>query len=96
MVGGNVSLVNTLQIVESGLNELNLGQIARKNSDTVIDIPRGTSYRFESEVIDKDNDNSAILTYFQYERTLKLDDLLYNNILMRYLAVPFYDDLRTK
>jgi secreted Zn-dependent insulinase-like peptidase len=54
-------------------------------------------YLIEKDLVDKKNDNSCVITYYEIGQDVKdIYRPLTNSIMMNILKEPFFDDLRTK
>lgn len=98
-VGGNYGHDEAIELVESARAKLGLGAVQVEDLPDVraIALESGTSFLIEEPLADEKNENSCSTVY--YEVGVQGDDLkmkLTNAIIMQYIDVPFFDDLRTK
>jgi len=99
-VHGNVSKENAIHIVEKARSTLNLQET---HKDDLVSIRclsllenNGQYQRVDFDVEDKTNENSCLVSYYQYG--LEKNDLkskLLNDVLMQYMDEPTFNQLRT-
>ena len=98
-VGGNYGHEEAIALVDSARGKLGLDTVQVEDLPDVraIALESGTSFLIEDPLTDEKNENSCSTVY--YEVGVYGDDLktkLTNAIIMQYMDVPFFDDLRTK
>ena len=98
-VCGNYGSEQAESLVEQSQKHLNLKPIKIEDLPEVraLAIEDGHSFILERDLVDKENQNSCIITYYEVG-TSENDDLrlgLTNSIMMQYLSEPFFNQLRT-
>ena len=100
---GNLSIDQSKQIVEQAVQLLNLQTVAKEELPDlrIVDLSThpGNFHRLDFSVPDPKNENSCLVSYFQYGHDDGLNGgklNLLNQLAMQYLQEPTFDQLRTK
>lgn len=98
-VCGNYQHEEAIDLVERSSKQLNLKNIKIEDLPEcrALAIEDGHSFTIEKSLVDKENDNSCLVTYYEVgpkqQNDLRLS--LTNSIMMQFLSEPFFNELRT-
>jgi len=100
-VYGNIEKKSAIDTVEQARKILKIDGVARDSLTDIrcIDILPNTIQRIDFEVQEKTNENSCLITYFQYgligDGEDGMKNQLLNEIVEQYMDEPFFNQLRT-
>ena len=93
---GNLSEEQTKDIVNGARAIFNFSAISKEDLHCCRVVQLENQHRLDLDVVDKKNENSCILSYFQWgKNSSDLRKALTNKIVMQWLDQPTFEQLRT-